>query len=79
VEDADIRRERIEKLLHELRYEVTRGIMEREIEEQFGFRFYVPVSHTIKDGMVLCEFIARPVTRGYMGGPPKLRLVGSEE
>jgi len=55
--------ERIERLLHELRYEVERGMMEREIDEEIGFEFYVPVSSKIPDGAVFCSFRTRPVLR----------------
>ena len=41
---TNFRMKRIEKLLHELRYEVERGIMENEIEEEIGFRFLCPLS-----------------------------------
>lgn len=60
------RMERIEKLLRELEYEVTRGMMEREIDEQIGFRFVVPISQSIKDGVINCEFRTRPTHRGNM-------------
>jgi hypothetical protein len=43
------RRQRIEKLLTELRYEVERGMIEHDIDETLSFRFYVPISHTIPD------------------------------
>lgn len=69
---TNFRMERIEKLLHELRYEVERGMMEREIEEDIGFRFYVPVSKVIPDGVVFCEFRTRPMPRGYID-PANLR------
>lgn len=59
----NFRMERIEKLLHELRYEVTRGMMEREIDETIGFRFYIGVSNRIPDGVVHCEFRTRPIPR----------------
>lgn len=62
---TNFRQERIEKLLHELRYEVERGMLERDINEEIGFRFYVPVSQSIPEGVVLCEFRTRPVPR-YM-------------
>ena len=78
--DANFRLERIEKLLHELQYEVTRGMMEKEIEEQMGFRFYVPISVAIPDGVVLCEFRTRPMPRHSMSMDdltPPLRLVKS--
>lgn len=78
------RMERIEKLLRELEYEVTRGMMEREIDEQIGFRFVVPISQKIKDGTVNCEFRTRPVPRGmaFYDDPsaPRLTVVkGSVE
>jgi hypothetical protein len=74
----NIRRERIEKLLHELRYEIERGMLERDIEEEMGFRFYVPISNKIPDGVVFCEFRTRPVPRHAMSPEdiqPRLRLV----
>jgi len=78
---TNFRRERIERLLHELRYELERGMMEREIEETMGFRFYVPLSNSIPDGVVFCEFHTRPIAR-YMMSPndmqPKLRLVKTD-
>lgn len=75
---TNFRRERIEKLLNELRYEVERGMLERDIEETMGFRFYVPISQAIPDGVVLCEFKTRPIHRGMMDMSdlqPRLRLV----
>ena len=72
------RKERIERLLRELEYEVTRGMMDAEIDETIGFRFLVPVSKQIKDGVVLCEFQTRPVHRGIFAmdeGPARLRVV----
>jgi hypothetical protein len=75
---TNFRQERIEKLLHELRYEVTRGMMEGEIDEQLGFRFIVGVSRNINDGVVACEFRTRPVPRGHMSPDdlePRLRVV----
>jgi hypothetical protein len=76
---ANIRLERIEKLLHELRYEVERGMMEREIDESMGFRFYVPFSHAIPGGAVFCEFQTRPVPKHMVefSDEPRLRLVKS--
>lgn len=73
---VNVRRERIERLLHELRYEVERGIMEREIGEEMGFRFYVPISNKIPDGVVFCEFRMRPIVRRSMmyGEPIQPRL-----
>ena len=77
-ETPNIRKERIERLLNELRYEVERGMMEREIDEEMGFRFYVPISSKIPDGAVFCEFRTRPVHR-YVISPedlePRLKVV----
>ena len=79
---TNFRRERIEKLLHELRYEVERGMLERDIDETLTFRFYVPISNAIPDGVVFCEFRTRPVHR-YMMNPadmqPRLRVVGGTD
>jgi len=75
---SNFRMERIQKLLHELRYEVERGMMENEIDETLGYRFYVPISRAIKDGVVMCEFRTRPVPRHYMSPDdltPRLKLV----
>ena len=77
-EPTNFRMERIERLLRELRYEVERGMMEREIDEQLGFRFVVPISNIIKDGVVQCEFRTRPMPRGAMAIDdlqPRLRVV----
>lgn len=59
-EASKMRMERITRLLRELEYEVTRGIMKREIDEEMGFRFIVPVSRKIPGGIVGCEFRTRP-------------------
>lgn len=74
----NLRIERIEKLLNELRYEIERGMMEREIDECISYLFYVPISSEIKDGVVYCEFRTKPVPRYYMGIEdiqPRLRIV----
>lgn len=63
-EKPNYRMERIDRLLHELRYEVERGMMEREIDEHLGFTFIVPISQKIPDGVVMCEFRTRPMPRG---------------
>lgn len=31
-------------------------MLEREIGEEMGFRFFVPISNSIPDGVVFCEF-----------------------
>lgn len=74
----NFRQERIEKLLHELRYEIERGMLERDIGEELGFRFYVPISSKIPDGLVFCEFRTRPIPRHMMHPDdlqPRLKLV----
>jgi hypothetical protein len=75
---TNFRQERIEKLLYELRYEVERGMIERDIGEEMGFRFYVPRSQKILNGVVFCEFRTRPVPRVLMHPDdlqPRLKLV----
>ena len=78
---VNYRQERIERLLKELQYEITRGMLEAEIDEQIGFRFIVPVSRKISNGIVMCEFITRPRPRydalswSEDQHPPKLRIV----
>jgi hypothetical protein len=77
---TNFRRERIEKLLHELHYEVARGMMERDIGEEIGFRFYVPISQNIPDGVVFCEFRTRPIPRHAMSPEdlrPRLKVVNA--
>jgi hypothetical protein len=77
-ENPNIRQERIERLLKELQYEVTRGMLEKDIPEEMGFRFFVPISNKIVDGVVACEFRTRPVPRYAMGPDdmtPRLKLV----
>jgi hypothetical protein len=75
---TNFRRERIEKLLHELRYEVERGMLERDIDETIEFRFYVPISQAIPDGVVFCKFQTRPIHcyMMEMGAiEPRLKLI----
>ena len=77
-DQTNFRQERIEKLLHELRYEIERGMLEKDIGEEMNFRFYVPLSSKIPDGVVSCEFRTRPVHRHRMNPDdvrPRLRLV----
>lgn len=72
------RMERIERLLHELRYEVERGMMNNEIDEHLGYRFCVPISRNIPDGMVWCEFRTRPLPHYAMHpdyDTPRLKIV----
>ncbi len=74
---TNIRMERIEKLLNELSYEVERGMMEREVDEHLGFRFYVPISSKIPDGVVFCEFRTRPIPR-YAMSPESMEIEAGE-
>mgnify|MGYP001594521731 CR=1 FL=1 len=80
--DPNYRMERIERLLKELEYEVTRGMIENEIDEEITFRFIVPRSRKIPNGFVACEFSTRPKTSYdiyyYGGDAVKLKLVGKE-
>jgi hypothetical protein len=80
VENENPRWGRIKRMLKELRYEVERGMMEHELDEELGYRFYVPISNKIPDGVVFCEFRTRPVPRHFMHPDdlqPRLKLVKS--
>jgi hypothetical protein len=76
---STMRKERIERLLRELEYEVTRGIMEHEIDETTTFRFIIPISRAIPKGIVTCEFRTRPAhsyEAGFYGAEaPTLKVV----
>ena len=63
MDSPNYRMERIERLLHELEHEIVRGMMEGGIDEHLGFRFYVPISKRVREGVVLCEFHTIPVDR----------------
>ena len=79
--ETNPRKERIEHLLRDLEYEVTRGIMEHDIEEEMGYRFMVPGSRAIPGGEILCEFRTRPMPRGsysFYDLKPGLHVVGSD-
>ena len=72
------RKERIERLLEELRYEVTRGMMEGEVDETLTFNFIIPVSKQIPNGVVRCSFMTRPSIDIYATADdlsPRLRVV----
>lgn len=74
----NFRMERIEKLLYKLRYEIERGMLEQEIDETLAFDFYVPMSRSIPDGLVYCNFRTRPISRHMMDLSilePRLKLV----
>lgn len=62
---TNFRKERIAKLLDELRYEVIRGMIEGDIDETQHFQFHVPISKSIPGGVVLCAFKTRPTPRGW--------------
>jgi len=53
--EEDIRMKRIERLLYELKYEVTRGILEHDIGPRIGFTFQLPY----KDQVIHGEFRTR--------------------
>jgi hypothetical protein len=79
---TNFRMDRIQRLLQELRYEVERGMLEREIDEDIGYRFIVPISRKINDGVVHCEFRTRPMPRSAMSIDdlqPRLRVVQGEK
>jgi len=57
------RADRIDRLLNELKYEMTRGMMENEIEEEWALAFVIPISRHFRQGVVLCEFRSKPVPR----------------
>lgn len=79
---TNYRQERVERLLQELRHEVTRGMMDGEINETLEFAFIIPVSKAIPNGIVQCEFKTRPMPEyyGFSTSPdlmqPRLRVVG---
>lgn len=79
-EGSNIRRERIERLLSELEYEITRGVMEREIEPEMGWSKIMPGGPT---GTVIAEFRVRPRRDGEFQFDdrqgPRLRLVADDE
>lgn len=76
-EGANIRAERIERLLHDLEYEIVRGVMEREIEPSMAWTKIMPGGPT---GTVVAEFRVRPLAEGEYNfndrRGPLLRVVG---
>ncbi len=78
--EENYRLKRIERLLNELRYEVVRGMMEGGISEWLSFKFFVPTSKEVKNGMVKCEFKTEPFDARFLSSAehhefPKLRLI----
>lgn len=75
---ANYRAERIERLFRELKYEVTRGIMEREIDISIGFRFYVPNPDGGDSSPIRCEFRSEPDPYNFYGDEtrdPQLKVI----
>lgn len=77
------RKERIERMLKELRYEIERGIMENEIEEELHYNFAIPISRKITDGVVFFELRMLPMKRinalcQHIYNEPRIRLVKDE-
>lgn len=67
--ESNIRMERVQRLIHELEYEIMRGIMENEIDESIAYqKIACGVSRSIPDGSVVLEIRSRPVPRGYVLG-----------
>lgn len=80
-ESADFRLRRIEKLLHELEYEITRGVMEREIEPDLHMSKIFPCAGR-GDGLALLEVHLSP-THKYSSHAynvrPMLRIVKNDD
>lgn len=79
-DELNIRMERIQRLLGELRYECERGMMENEVDETFHYQFFVPISRSLEGGVVMCRFETRPILAAHMpwnGGDyePRLKVV----
>jgi hypothetical protein len=69
---------RIDTLLYELQYEITRGMMEGDVDETLVYEFAVPISRRIPSGVVHCKFSTRPVQRFVLPSDlnqPKLRVI----
>lgn len=84
-EAAKMRKERITRLLSELEYELVRGLVEGEIEEEMHWRYVLPMSKAIPGGVVTMAFVMRPAPAyavptswGFEPGV-RLRLVGERE
>lgn len=76
-DETNVRKERIEKLLAELKYEITRGVMEREIEPEMLYNQLMPGGPT---GQVLLNVQLRPLRRDdyFFSHDKKLRVVGED-
>jgi hypothetical protein len=73
---SQMRKERIERLLNELEYEIIRGVMEREIEPDLHFGKVFPV--TGRGGGTACMelhvFALKAYQPPYQTGPARVRL-----
>lgn len=81
---ATMRKERINRLLSELEYELVRGLSAHEIEEEMHWRQIFPICRSIPNGVVTMEFTMRPRQHWdtiAWGEPakPRLRLVGEDD
>ncbi|KKM69755.1 hypothetical protein LCGC14_1447510 [marine sediment metagenome] len=65
-EAPNYRRERIERLFNELRHEITRGMLEGEIDEEIHFNFVIPVSKHFPKGCVIFKCETRPSPDAHM-------------
>lgn len=68
---SNIRLERIQRLIKELEYEITRGVMEHEIEPDLHYSFMLPGGPT---GRVAIELHVYPVRREQYFAPDKSTL-----
>lgn len=66
--NENYRRERIQWLLHELKYEIMRGLTENEIGEGLEFTFVHPRSREIEGGCVYGKFELFPARPHHMDG-----------
>mgnify|MGYP000898322801 CR=1 FL=1 len=75
---AQMRKERIERLLSELEYEIVRGVMEREIEPDLHLRKVFPCIGR-GDGLAAIELHVYPAGKNEFSGQrregPKMRVV----
>lgn len=68
--------EKIERLLSELKHEITTGLVQGEIPEYLTYSFIFPESRHISGAQVKCDFTLRPQVIQAVEIPrPELRLV----
>jgi hypothetical protein len=75
IDKTEFRKERIEKLLHELCYEIERGVWQKEIDETLSFDYIIPYSRTIMDGVVKIVFRTNPMPSKYFYEPRFSELI----